>query len=189
MITPARVTGFLVILIALSLYLGTLDNGLRLSELKGGDLITHQYAQVQARPSNAPGYPLYTMGGWLWFRVGRGLFSSLFNPTETLSLYSTLWGLAALVTLYVLIREVTEDNWPIAALGTLFFSFTYFFWYYSSSTEQYTSAVFQTVLMVLWAFRWERTRQDKYLYGLALLAGLCLANLATSFSSCRHFSC
>ena len=59
---------------------------------------------------------------------------------------------------------------------TLFYAFTYFFWYYSCSTEQYTSAVLQTLLMVLWAFRWERTRADKYLYLLAFMAGLCLAN-------------
>ena len=54
-----------------ALYLFTLDDGLRPGELEGGDLITHQYAQVQGRPSNAPGYPLYTMGGWLWFHLGR----------------------------------------------------------------------------------------------------------------------
>jgi hypothetical protein len=177
--TPAALAGVLVIGIVLALYLTTLDNGLRLDELTGGDLVTHQYSQVQARPSNAPGYPLYTMGGWLWFRVGGLLLPSLFNPVEILSLYSTLWALAALVTLYVLIREVTDDNWPIAALGTLFYSFTYFFWYYSCSTEQYTSAIFQTLLMVLWAFRWERTRQHKYLYLLAFMTGLCLANLVT----------
>ncbi len=177
--SPVTLAGLLVLSIALTLYLYTLDNGLRLDELKGGDLITHQYAQVQARPSNAPGYPLYTMGGWLWFRLGRWLLSPLFNPTEVLSLYSTLWGLASLAILYILILEATDRNWPIAALGTLFTSFTYFFWYYSSSTEQYTSAVFQTLVMVLWAFRWERTRQDKYLYWLALMAGLCLANLVT----------
>jgi hypothetical protein len=55
--------GLIVILLAATLYLATLDTGLRPDELIGGDLITHQYAQVQARPSNAPGYPLYTMGG------------------------------------------------------------------------------------------------------------------------------
>jgi len=176
----AFLVGLLVIGIALSLYLSTLDNGLRLDELKGGDLITHQYAQAEARPSNAPGYPLYTMGGWLWFRLGRLGLSPWFSPIEILSLYSTLWALASLITLFVLIREVADDNWPIAALGTLFYSFTYFFWYYSVSTEQYTSTVFQTLIMVLWAFRWERTRRDKYLYALALMTGLCLANLVTA---------
>jgi len=177
--SPVTLAGVLVILVALSLYLCTLDNGLRLQELKGGDLITHQYAQVQARPSNAPGYPIYTMGGWLWFKLGRWLLSSLFNPTEILSLYSTLWGLAALAVLYILILDVTDRNWRFAALSGLFTSFTYFFWYYSCSTEQYTFAVFQSLLMVLWAFRWEQTRQDKYLYWLALMTGLCLANLVT----------
>ena len=119
------------------------------------------------------------MGGWLWYRLGRWALSPWFNPIEILSLYSTLWALASLLTLYLLIREVTDDNWPIAALGTLFYAFTYFFWYYSASTEQYTSTVFQTLIMVLWAFRWERTRRDVYLYLLALMTGLCLANLVT----------
>lgn len=178
-VSPVTLAGLLVLSIAFTLYLCTLDNGVRLDELKGGDLITHQYAQVEARPSNAPGYPLYTMGGWLWFHMGRRLLSPFFNPTEILSLYSTLWGLASLAVLYVLTLEVTGRSWPIAALGTLFTSFTYFFWYYSSSTEQYTSAVFQTLVIVLWAFRWERTRQDKYLYWLALMTGVCLANLVT----------
>lgn len=72
--------GLLLLLSLMALYLVTLDNGLRPDELTGGDLITHQYAQVEARPSNAPGYPLYTMGGWLWFRLGRGLFGWLLNP-------------------------------------------------------------------------------------------------------------
>ena len=65
----ARWAGWAVIVLAALLYLATLDTGLRPDELSGGDLITHQYAQVQARPSNAPGYPLYTMGGWLWFHL------------------------------------------------------------------------------------------------------------------------
>jgi hypothetical protein len=175
----AFIAGIMVIIIALVFYVATLDNGLRLEELKGGDLITHQYAQVQARPSNAPGYPLYTMLGWLWFHLGMVLLRPFFNPIEILSLYSTIWSLAALITLYILVLETTEGNWPVAALCTLFFTVTYFFWYYSISTEQYTSAVFQVLLIVLFAFRWERSGQDKYILLLALMVGLVLANLIT----------
>ena len=69
----ARWAGLVLVLAASLLYLATLDNGLRPGELEGGDLITHQYAQVQARPSNAPGYPLYTLGGWAWFHGVRSL--------------------------------------------------------------------------------------------------------------------
>ncbi|MCB0250428.1 MAG: hypothetical protein KDI07_17770, partial [Anaerolineae bacterium] len=75
-----RWAGVALVLLALTLYLLTLDNGLRPGELAGGDLVTHQYAQVQGRPSNAPGYPLYTMGGWLWFHGLRAILGVSSNP-------------------------------------------------------------------------------------------------------------
>ncbi len=37
---------------------------------------------------------------------------------------------------------------PVAMLTTAFYAVTYFFWFYSVTTEQYTSAVFQTLLIV-----------------------------------------
>ena len=124
-----RYIPYILIIIATSLYIFTLDTGLRTDELMGGDLITHQYAQVQGRPSNAPGYPLYTMLGWVWFRVGRLFLSWLFNPIQILSFYSTLWGLASLWILYHLLMrpEVTNKNWGIAILLTSFYGVTYFF--------------------------------------------------------------
>jgi hypothetical protein len=161
------------------LYLATLDNGLRPDELTGGDLITHQYAQVEARPSNAPGYPLYTMGGWLWFRLGRGLLGWLFDPLQILSLYSTLWGLASLGLLYMILLRVSR-RWWLAALLTLFQATTFFFWYYSVTTEQYTSAVFQTLLLIWLAFKWDDMPRDRTLLGLAFVSGTMLANMVTT---------
>ena len=93
-----------------ALYLFTLDDGLRPGELEGGDLITHQYAQVQGRPSNAPGYPLYTMGGWIWFHLGRLILSRDHDPLPILASYSTLWALVALWLMYRLILEVTRGQ-------------------------------------------------------------------------------
>lgn len=171
--------GIAVVALAATLYLVTLDDGLEMRELRGGDLITHQYAQVQGRPSNAPGYPLYTMGGWLWFRLGRALFGRWFNPTSILSLYSTLWALAALVLLYLLGLEVSRGLWPLAALGTAFYAVTYFFWYYAVTTEQYASAVFQTLLILWLAFRWQQEQGEGYLLLLAFVCGLALAHMVT----------
>ena len=185
-----------------ALYLFTLDDGLRPGELEGGDLITHQYAQVQGRPSNAPGYPLYTMGGWLWFHLGRLILGRDHNPLPILASYSTLWALVALWLMYRLILEVTRGQgqphddvggdaqkrsenetesgcWPIAAAVTAFYGLTYFFWYYAVTTEQYTSAVAWTLAVVLLAFRWERERRDGYLLALAFLMGVALAHMVT----------
>ena len=161
----ARLAGWALILGALILYLATLDNGLAAGELVGGDLITHQYAQVQARPSNAPGYPLYTMGGWLWFHSGRALLQALGNPLPNpisiLSSYSTLWALLALWLLYHILLHSTRSTaqptgeWPLAALLTIFYAVTRFFWYYATTTEQYTSAVAQTLAIVYLFLLWQ----------------------------------
>ncbi len=175
----AWVGGAVVLAASLLLYLLTLDDGLRLGELLGGDLITHQYAQVQARPANAPGYPLYTALGWVWFRIGHALLGFWLNSTQVLSLYSTLWALGALLVLYLLLLEVTRRNALISTLVTLAFAATYFFWYYAVTTEQYTSAVLQTLLIIWLAFRWERTRQDRTLLWLALVTGISLAHMIT----------
>lgn len=183
--------GLIVLLISVwrFLYLPTLDNGLRPGELSGGDLITHQYAQVQARPSNAPGYPLYTLGGWLWFHAGR-LVAPQSNPISLLASYSTLWALLALAVLYQLLLRLTQHNWPLAWLVTAIYATTYFFWFYAVTTEHYTSAVLLTLLFVWAACRWDEAaaRQpdgaatqpaDRWLAALALFTGVALAHMVT----------
>ncbi len=163
-------------------------------ELVGGDLITHQYAQVQARPGNAPGYPLYTMGGWLWFHALRPPASlaagPLPNPMPLLSSYSTLWALIALWLLYTLICRLTRTpqapagHWPLAFLLSAFYAVTYFFWYYATTTEQYSSAIAQTLAIVYVYLLWRDEAaagrpENGYLYLLAFLCGLSLAHMLT----------
>ncbi len=172
-----------LLLAALLLYLATLDNGFQTGELAGGDLITHQYAQVQARPSNAPGYPLYTMGGWLWFHALRPLANLVAdalgqtqpaNPIPILSSYSTLWALLSLWLLYrILNLRLQARSLPgfvphplfnlqssfIAWLLCAFYATTYFFWYYATTTEQYSSAVAHTLGIVYVYLLWREAEQ------------------------------
>ncbi len=178
-------TIIIIIIAGTILYLFTLDNGLRPDELTGGDLITHQYAQVEGRPSNAPGYPLYTMLGWLWFRLGSVLFGWMLNPIQILSAYSAWWSVASLVVLYLILDIVLQKKWPIARwpialLLTAFYATTFFFWYYSVTTEQYSSAVFQTLLLIWLAFKWDINPRDSLLLGLAFISGTMLANMVTT---------
>jgi hypothetical protein len=168
----------LFLLVAGLLYWATLDTGLTPGDLEGGDLITHQYAQVQARPSNAPGYPLYTMGGWLWFHGWRLLFPNA-NPVPILSSYSTLWALLALAVFFIILYRLTRGNLVITlGIGALY-AISYFFWYYAVSTEQYASAVLQTLLIVALIMAWDENPKDGWLYALAFLLGLGLAHMLT----------
>ena len=165
-----NLAGALLLLLALLLYGATLDNGLQPYELIGGDLITHQYAQVQARPGNAPGYPLYTMGGWLWFHGIRSAVQMLGiaapNPLPILSGYSLLWALLALLLFYGILCHITRSlrhpagNWLLAWLLSAFYAVTYFFWYYATTTEQYTSAIAQTLAIVYVYMLW-REKETK----------------------------
>ncbi len=160
------------------LYLGTLQNSLTPGEMSGGDLITHQYAQVQARPANAPGYPLYTMGGWLWFHGWRALWPDA-NPASVLSSYSTVWALLALAIFFLILRHLTGGNLVVSLGIGAFYAVTYFFWFYSVSTEQYSSAVAQTLAVIALVHAWDQEPRDRYLYALAFLLGLGLAHMVT----------
>lgn len=185
----ALLSEWLLLLAFALLYAATLDTGLQPYELHGGDLITHQYAQVQARPSNAPGYPLYTMGGWLWFHGWRSLLrlgGGQPNPMPILGSYSTLWALLSLWLLARIVRRLTrtpgrpQGNWPLALLLTAFYGVTYFFWYYATTTEQYSSAVAHTLAILYLYLRWrEQPQRLSLLYALAFLCGLSLAHMLT----------
>lgn len=180
MLSLKGLAGGVLLLAISSLYLLTLDDGLRPGELMGGDLITHQYAQAEARFANAPGYPLYTMLGWLWFHSLRYILRPIFNPIQILSLYSTFWALLSLAVFYLLLLHLFPKRWPLALWGTAFYSVTYFFWYYAVTTEQYTSAVFQTLLFLWLTFKWEKKRDRLLLLWIAFVAGTCAANLVTT---------
>lgn len=182
--------GILLVTAFALVYALTIDTGLQPYELHGGDLITHQYAQVQARPSNAPGYPIYTMGGWLWFHGWHSLLSSFGqtypNPIPILSTYSVLWALVALWLLYAVLGELLgkeRERWQsvvFCLLVTSFFGVTYFFWYYATTTEQYSSAVAQTLAILYLYLLWDKEPERRSrLYWLAFLCGLSLAHMLT----------
>ena len=121
---PSLWTGMAVILVSLILRLIALDNGLEAWQLRGGDLITHQYTQAQLRFANTPGYPLYAVLGWVWFQWGRVILSPWFNPTEILSVFST-----AFIKEAVEIWEIHQKNRPQEQFQ--------FLWVQGSDMEQF----------------------------------------------------
>ncbi|MEP7198851.1 MAG: DUF2723 domain-containing protein [Chloroflexota bacterium] len=193
-----RLGALIVAVVPLVVYVLTLQNGLTPGELRGGDPITHQYAQATLRFANAPGYPIFTMLGWLWFQLSAWL-TPFFNPVERLTFYSTLYAIPALVVLYYLLLKVQQDRRPltadrkdlepsavgrrwsvsVATLATLYFAFTYFFWFYAISSENYSSGVLLTLLMIALAWRWQERRDEATLLWLCFVCGLSLAHLLT----------
>jgi hypothetical protein len=87
--------------------------------------------------------------------------------------------------LYALVLKVTRSparphgNWVLAWLIGAFYAVTYFFWYYATTTEQYTSAIAQTLAIVYVYVVWADGRRDWQLVLLAFLCGLSLAHMLT----------
>ncbi len=77
-------------------------------------------------------------------------------------------------------KDWQATHWPIPLLLTAFYATTFFFWYYSVTTEQYTSAVFQTLLVIWLAFKWDKSPRDSTLLWLAFISGTMLANMITT---------
>ncbi|MEZ4580126.1 MAG: hypothetical protein R3A10_00480 [Caldilineaceae bacterium] len=118
----------------------------RRTNWRGGDLITHQYAQVQARPPATHRYP-HTMGGWLWFHTGRALMQllgagdaeSAADPEQR----QQSWALGRVVAP---LRRHSGDHTQqadaprqliVAWLVAAFYAATYFF--YATTTEHNTA--------------------------------------------------
>lgn len=184
--SATRIGALVVASLPLAVYILTLQNGLTPAELQGGDPITHQYAQATLRFANAPGYPLFTVLGWLWFQLSAWP-AFIFNPIERLAFYSALYAVPSLVLLYFislkLQASISNLHYPIsmiiAALATLFFAFTYFFWYYAISSENYSSGVLNSLLIIALALRWQERRDERTLLWLSFVCGLSLAHLLT----------
>ena len=71
-----------------------------------------------------------------------------------------MWAILALGLLYALVLRLTRSrarpygNWVVAWLIAAFYAVTYFFWYYATTTEQYTSAIAETLAIVYMYVVW-----------------------------------
>lgn len=140
-----------------------------------GDSGRFQYSMVTLHPPHAPGYPLYTLLGWLWLRL---------IPLGTLAyranLLSALFGALTVSLICLITMRMTKR--PLASLaGPLYLALSYVFWSQSVITEVYTLNAFFLVLLVYLLLLWEEgtrlERENRHpLYAIALVYGLSLAH-------------
>ncbi len=124
--------------------------------------------------AHAPGYPLYTMIGWLFshlFPIGTVAFR--------LNLLSAVFGVGACTAVYALALRVTPRP-VVAAAAALALAFSYFFWLDALAAEVYTldAMLFAVVLLAAYTWRAQPSASRAALVGLAL--GLACANRTTS---------
>jgi len=124
--------------------------------------------------AHEPGYPLYTLLGWL--------FSHAFpvsNVAYRLNVLSALFGVAACVATFTLASRLVRR--PVAAAaGALALGFSYYFWADALAAEVYTldAALYAGLLLAACVWRAQRTPASAAAVGL--LFGLGMATRTTT---------
>jgi hypothetical protein len=117
-------------------------------------------------------YPLYAFTGALFVTALR---LAGVTPAAAASLYSTVWSIATLWIFYILLVDWRGRRWlALAVVSLLGLSWAY--WLFSSYAEVYTLSLFFIVLAWWCALRADRTRQARYLYGLAICVAMSIAH-------------
>jgi len=121
---------------------------------------------------HSSGYPLFSLTG--------AAFVSLLKligvvPAAAASLFSTVWAIAALIMFYAFIKTWLTDR-LIALLATLILGAGWMFWMFASVAEVYTLSWFIIITACWLAVKADRTRHVRYLYGLAVCAGLVVSH-------------
>jgi hypothetical protein len=167
---PRLLCGAAVVAAALVAYLFTLAPDLY--SLDSPELAA---AASQLGIAHAPGYPLYTLSGWLFshaFPVGTVAFR--------MNLLSALFGVATSAVVYVLALRLGARP-LVAAAGALALGFSYFFWLDALAAEVYTLDALLLAGLLLAAYAWRARPSLTRAASVGLLLGLASANRTTSF--------
>ncbi len=116
-----------------------------------------------------PGYPLYTILGYLFSLLPFG------EPAYRVNLFSALWGSLCLGVLFLILRMLFIDRLH-AVFATLFLGFTTLFWSQTAVAEVYSFNAFLIGSIVFWILSYNRDKKKSQLYLILLTTGLALSN-------------
>ncbi|KKU88003.1 hypothetical protein A3A64_01360 [Candidatus Gottesmanbacteria bacterium RIFCSPLOWO2_01_FULL_48_11] len=131
-----------------------------------GDLVTAAYLGGVPHP---PGYPLYTLAGWLLAKL----------PVSTvvwrLTLLSSLPHAATAALVYWLVRHITKRTIP-AVFAALVLVGNYLFFLYSVTPEVFALFDLFVIALIVLLFQWEQTKDRQYIFVASFFFGLSLSH-------------
>lgn len=154
----------LAFLLSFTVYLRTLAP--TVYGLDSAELTNAAYVLGLVHP---PGYPLYLLVGHLFTRLPWG------EVGYRLNLMSAFFGALAVALLFRLLLKLIHRPLPSLA-ASLLLAYSFFFWSAAVMAEVYTLHITLLAALILSVLTWQERRTAKWLYLVALLYGLSLAN-------------
>ncbi|MEK7129399.1 MAG: DUF2723 domain-containing protein, partial [Patescibacteria group bacterium] len=131
-----------------------------------GDLVT---AAATFGVPHPPGYPLYTLLGWLLTKL------PWFTPAWRVSLLSSVPHALTVALVYLLVFRLTK-----ARLAGLFAAVSlagnYLFFLYSVTPEVFALFDLFVIALTVLLFQWKQTKNSRYLFGASFIFGLSLSH-------------
>jgi hypothetical protein len=134
-----------------------------------GDLLAAASVMGVAHP---PGYPLFTLLGFLLSRI------NLITPAFMIGLISAVSGALGVLLFYLFSYRLTKSK-LISLLCALILAFTYYYWFYSEIAEAFSLNNLFVIALISFALAYYQSKKRTYLFLLAFLAGLSLTNHQT----------
>lgn len=138
----------------------------------GGDVGDLLAASVTAGVAHPPGYPFFTLIGFLLSRI------NFISPAFMVGLISVFSGALGIFFFYLFSYKFTKSK-IISLISVLILAFSYYYWFYSEIGEVFALNNFFAILLLFLAFSYNQNKQKKYLYLLSFSAGLSLTNHQT----------
>ena len=131
-----------------------------------GDLVTAAKVMGVAHP---PGYPLFTLLGFLLTRI------NFISPAFMVGLISAFSSALAVLIYYFLSLKFTKNKF-IAFVSSFVLAFNYLFWFYAEIAEVFALNNLFVVLLMFLGFMYYKYKNEKFLYALSFFVGLSFTN-------------
>ncbi len=170
MVKNQRVLEVILFFAILALYIHNLSQS-----IYAGDTGLLVSAAVTHGVAHPPGYPLFTLLGFIFTQLGGVTQKS---PAFLVGMISAITSAIAVVLFFKISVILTKKTF-LSLVSVLTLSTTYLFWFFAEIPEVFALNNFFITLLLFLALSYHRNKSQTYLYSLAFCSGLSLTNHLT----------
>lgn len=157
----------LLFFFTLSIYIHNLSRS-----VYGGDTGDFISASVVMGVPHPPGYPLFTLIGFLLTRI------NIFTPAFMVGLIASFSSALAIVMFYLISLKLTK-NALASFISSLVLAFNFIFWFYAEIAEVFSLNVLFVLILIFLAILFSEKKKKMYFFVLSFFVGLSLTNHQT----------
>lgn len=160
-----KILPYILVIFSFFVYLNNLSRSVYGGDV--GDLVTAAYVGGVAHP---PGYPLFTLLGYLLTRISFGQ-----TPAFLVGLISVFSSTLGLLIFYFTVHKLTK-NIIVSLISVSILAFSFLFWFYTEIAEVFALNNFFAILLIFLALSFRKRKDLKTLLVFSFVIGLSLTN-------------